>query len=80
MFLRLEFPERAGALRDFLERMRGTANICLFNYLYTGERVGRALIAFEFESDDQQTRFRNLLTEQPYKYHELDEKVRARLL
>jgi threonine dehydratase len=80
MFLRLEFPERAGALRDFLNHMRGTANICYFNYLYTGERVGRAMIAFEFESDDQQARFRKLLAEQPCKYHELDDKVRTRLL
>jgi len=80
MFLRLEFPERAGALRDFLNHMRGTANICYFNYLFTGERVGRAMIAFEFESDDQQQRFRKLLAEQPCRYHEVDETVRTRLL
>lgn len=48
LFIRLAFPERAGALRDFLTLIRGTANICYFNYLYTGERVGRALLGLEF--------------------------------
>ncbi|MEC8865545.1 MAG: pyridoxal-phosphate dependent enzyme, partial [Verrucomicrobiota bacterium] len=49
-FIELEFPERAGALHDFLNSVRGSANICYFNYQYTGERVGRALIGFEFQS------------------------------
>ena len=49
-FIELEFPERAGALHNFLSSVRGSANICYFNYQYTGERVGRALIGFEFPS------------------------------
>ena len=49
-FIELEFPERAGALHNFLSSVRGSANICYFNYQFTGERVGRALIGFEFPS------------------------------
>lgn len=50
-FLNLQFFERAGALHDFLVRhVRGKANIGYFNYAYTGERVGRALLGLEFET------------------------------
>lgn len=79
-FIRLEFPERAGALRDFLLAMRGTANICYFNYVYTGERVGRALIGFEFESTGHREQFKKLLSEQPAKYHEIKQAAMERIL
>lgn len=56
-FIQLEFPERPGALHDFLNSVREDANICYFNYQYTGERVGRALIGFEFLSEDNRRAF-----------------------
>jgi len=56
-FFELEFPERKGALHDFLKSVSGSANICYFNYQYTGERVGRALIGFEFQSDEERQSF-----------------------
>jgi len=50
-FLRLDFYERPGALRDFLkQRVHGNANLCYFNYRHTGERIGRALIGLDFPS------------------------------
>lgn len=49
-FVRVDFHERTGSLRALLEQVRGFANICYFNYTYSGERVGRALIGFEFET------------------------------
>ena len=59
LFVRLDFYERPGALRDFLTRYLGAGdNICYFNYLYTGERVGRALIGFEFADVSARERFR----------------------
>ncbi len=61
LFIRLQFPERAGALRDFLTLIRGTASICYFNYLYTGERVGRALLGFEFDSAEKRALLLELL-------------------
>lgn len=79
-FIRLEFPERAGALRDFHQQMRGTANICYFNYVYTGERVGRALLGFEFENEEERGKFKQLLEEQPCRYKEIPQQAMERML
>ncbi len=50
-FLRLDFYERPGALRDFLhQRLCGNASLCYFNYRQSGERIGRALIGLDFPS------------------------------
>lgn len=46
----LNFPERPGALTEFLERIASLANISYFNYVHSGEEVGRALAVFSFES------------------------------
>ena len=56
-FIELEFPERAGALHNFMNSVCGSANICYFNYQYTGERVGRALIGFEFQGVNERNAF-----------------------
>lgn len=57
-FLRLDFYERRGALADFLRTyLSASENICYFNYLYTGERVGRALIGIEFADVASRERF-----------------------
>lgn len=51
VFLRLDFHERPGALRDFLaNHLQGRANLGYFNYRQSGERIGRALIGIEFPS------------------------------
>lgn len=50
-FITLEFHERPGALADFLREVSPHANLCYFNYVYSGERVGRALLGFEFDSE-----------------------------
>jgi len=58
LFLNLEFYERPGALHDFLsETIRGRANFCYFNYRYTGERIGRAMIGLEFPEAERRTEF-----------------------
>ncbi len=56
-FIELEFPERQGALHDFLSSVKGSASICYFNYEYTGERVGHALIGFEFSTATERNSF-----------------------
>ncbi|MEM0964625.1 MAG: pyridoxal-phosphate dependent enzyme [Verrucomicrobiota bacterium] len=59
VFLEIDFYERPGALRAFLENVvKGRANLCYFNYRYSGERIGRALAAIEFEDEKDLTRFR----------------------
>ncbi len=58
-FVKIEFPERAGALHDFLLSDCQDASIVYFNYSYTGERVGRALIGFDFQNEESRSSFRD---------------------
>ena len=44
---RFEFPERPGALMDFLEKLGGRWNISLFHYRNHGADFGRVLAGFE---------------------------------
>ena len=60
-FIKLEFHERPGALADFLSAVSTRANLCYFNYVYSGERVGRALLGFEFNTSDQRNQFPKVL-------------------
>ncbi|HKK17744.1 MAG TPA: pyridoxal-phosphate dependent enzyme [Opitutales bacterium] len=57
IFITLEFHERPGALGDFLREVSPHANLCYFNYVYSGERVGRALLGFEFDSQREHDEF-----------------------
>lgn len=61
-FIKIEFPERAGALHEFLQESCKGASIVYFNYSHTGERVGRAMIGFDFKSSDDRDNFRERLT------------------
>ena len=49
LFVEVEFPERPGALLFFMKAVSPFASLCYFNYTYTGERVGRALVGLDFE-------------------------------
>jgi threonine dehydratase len=50
---RFEFPERPGALMEFLDTLGGRWNISLFHYRNHGADFGRVLAAFEVpERDD----------------------------
>jgi threonine dehydratase len=60
-FISLEFHERPGALADFLRAVSPHANLCYFNYVYSGERVGHALIGFEFNDPAQHDNFATVL-------------------
>lgn len=60
-FITLEFHERPGALADFLRAVSPHANLCYFNYVYSGERVGRALLGFEFDQPSQHAAFEQVL-------------------
>ena len=57
IFITLEFHERPGALGDFLQEVSPHANLCYFNYVYSGERVGRALLGFEFDNQEDHDAF-----------------------
>ena len=49
---RFEFPERPGALMEFLERLGDRWNISLFHYRNHGSDFGRVLAGFEVPDDD----------------------------
>ena len=44
---RVEFPERPGALVDFLDKLSDNWNITLFHYRNQGSAYGRVLVGFE---------------------------------
>ncbi|MBN1478105.1 pyridoxal-phosphate dependent enzyme [Candidatus Sumerlaeota bacterium] len=80
IFIRHEFPERPGALHDFLVPAAQMASICYFNYIFTGEEVGRALIGFEFESEEQRARFTAWLDTSGMRHSQIQPGALARIV
>jgi threonine dehydratase len=58
----LNFPERPGALAEFLGRVAALTNISYFNYVHTGEEVGRALAVFSFRDAESRRSFMEVLS------------------
>ncbi|MFA5908002.1 MAG: threonine ammonia-lyase, biosynthetic [Vicinamibacterales bacterium] len=72
---RFEFPERPGALMEFLERLGGRWNISLFHYRNHGSDFGRVLAGFEVPADDAEA-FAQFLRTLGY-FHQREETNRA---
>jgi threonine dehydratase len=53
LLYRFEFPERPGALMDFLDKLGGRWNISLFHYRNHGADFGRVLAGFEVPPDER---------------------------
>jgi threonine dehydratase len=66
---RFEFPERPGALMDFLNAMSRGWNISLFHYRNHGADYGRVLVGMQVPRSDQR-RFRQFLARVGYPYWE----------
>jgi threonine dehydratase len=64
---RFEFPERPGALMNFLEKLGGRWNISLFHYRNHGADFGRVLAAFEVP-DAELAEFQSFLARLDYHY------------
>jgi len=67
MLYRFEFPERPGALMNFLERMGSGWNISLFHYRSQGADVGRVLVGLQVPAKGRSA-FRRFLRELGYEY------------
>jgi len=80
LFFHVHFPERRGALRDFLRRISGVASLCYFNYAYTGESIGRALMGFSFAKPEDHAEFMRLMEGSPVTLRPLDQTVVGRML
>ncbi len=66
---RFEFPERPGALTEFLTKMGQRWNISLFHYRNHGAAYGRVLVGIQVTSHDQE-QFSHFLDELGYSYRE----------
>ncbi|MBI3900473.1 MAG: threonine ammonia-lyase, biosynthetic [Gammaproteobacteria bacterium] len=66
---RFEFPERPGALMNFLNKMGGAWNISLFHYRNHGADFGRVLIGMQVPPADKK-KFQGFLDNLGYEYAE----------
>lgn len=73
-FLRIDFPDRPGSLRDLMRRSSSLTNICYFNFQESGESEGHALIGFEFVGKRERERFFAVLRELNFKHRSVDTK------
>ncbi len=84
VFFVIDFPERPGAFIEFMDVMGEYANLCYFNYQYSGEFVGRALVGLEFDSredrDACRARANELKGTTIQGLHDLSDSVRRRVL
>ena len=64
---RFEFPERPGALLNFLDNMSGGWNISLFHYRNHGADHGRVLVGMQVPARDERP-FRAFLARLRYRY------------
>ncbi len=84
VFFGIEFPERPGAFLEFMRVMGEYSNLCYFNYHYSGESVGRALVGLEFatreDRDICRARAEQMKGTTIQRIHELKDDVRRRVL
>jgi threonine dehydratase len=66
---RFEFPERPGALMNFLTHMGSGWNISLFHYRNHGADVGRVLVGLQVP-EGERARFRDFLRDLGYDYND----------
>ena len=71
MFAVITFPNRPGALRDFMRGASHLANVCYMNYSDTGQAVGQALMGFECTDADTQKTFRQWLIDRDIKFEQI---------
>jgi threonine dehydratase len=67
MVYRFEFPERPGALMNFLNRMSSGWNISLFHYRNHGADFGRVLVGMQVPRAEKRA-FKAFLTQLNYRY------------
>lgn len=80
LLMHVQFPERKGALRDFMRAVSEVANVCYFNYAYTGEAVGRALMGFEFADEGARDVFMDAIKDTPITCTPVDPATAKRIL
>lgn len=74
----VEFPERPGALLQFLSALQQSWNISLFHYRNHGAAVGQVLVGFEVPDSEQPT-FEACLTQLGFAWREITDSPAYRL-
>lgn len=84
LFVQIEFPERPRAFLEFMLKVSDMAGISYFNYVYTGERVGRALVGMVFKTPEIRENCRKVMKEMIGQnilaIHEISEKTLKRII
>ena len=73
-----EFPERPGALMDFLEAISDRWNITLFHYRNHGADYGKVLVGLQVPVSERKA-FRNALKDLGYVFHDVSQNTAYRL-
>ncbi|MBL8890532.1 MAG: pyridoxal-phosphate dependent enzyme [Planctomycetaceae bacterium] len=63
IFATVEFPDRPGALSEFMREIVGLTNVCYFNYTETGQSIEQALMGFEFVDAAQRASFQQAVAD-----------------
>ena len=71
MFAVITFPNRPGALRDFMRGAGDLANVCYMNYSDSGQAVGQALMGFEFDDAAASETFSKWLVDSDIKFEKI---------
>ncbi len=61
LFIQIEFPERPRAFLEFMMNVSDMGGVAYFNYAYSGERVGRALLGMVFRSEEEREQCREAI-------------------
>lgn len=75
---RFEFPERPGALLEFLKGFSRGWNISLFHYRNHGAAYGRVLVGLQLDASETKA-FRSYMADSGYEYSEETDNVAYRL-
>jgi threonine dehydratase len=78
LLYRFEFPEKPGALMNFLNAMSSGWNISLFHYRNHGADYGRVLVGMQVPKTEMKT-FHKFLTELGYRYWDESKNPAAQL-
>ncbi|MCL2524973.1 MAG: threonine ammonia-lyase, biosynthetic [Betaproteobacteria bacterium] len=78
LIYRFEFPERPGALMNFLTQMSAGWNISLFHYRNHGADYGKVLVGMQVPPDEMDE-FRSFLTKLGYAYRDESQNPAYRL-
>ncbi len=70
-FAVIGFPNRPGALRDFMRGASQHANVCYMNFIDSGQEQGQALMGFETDSPGQLRQFKQWLVESQTRFEEI---------